>query len=320
MMNQAWDKLILVVVGVAVIGLSGLFVVRALGFSEQFAMREVTRSDELPEPDRRAEIARNFVERSQEWVSPVKGPLQRQVDLFLSIPLVESGGRIIDMDDPDAPLLRPPVSNAWLMNNNLDFLNSGILSIDSDGDGFTNLEEWHAKTDPNDPSSHPPYAEKLKFLGREQTEYTLRYAARPAEERFQIIRLPTRRHPGRDTFLMRVGETSADEQFRIESFEEKRAQGPTGIQVDASVITITYLPKSKTVELIRNIDTVIPTYYAEMEFPLDSWKEYVKEGDAFNLVRDPETRYRVVKVEEDSVTITYQTGSEPEQTVEINRN
>jgi len=319
-MKDSWDKLLVLVVGLAVVGLSSLFLVKALAFGDQFGVPQSSKNNELPELDTRAQVAKNFVESSQEWVSPVKGPLQREVDLFLSVPLVESNGVVIDMDDPEAPLLRPPVSNQWLMQNNLDFLNASVLELDSDGDGFTNLEEWHAGTDPNDPTSHPPYADKLSFLGREQTEYILRFAARPDDERFQIIRLPSARYSGRDTFLMRVGETSPDEKFRIESFEEKRARNQVGIEVDASVLTLTYLPKNETVELIRNVDTPIPTYFAEMEFPLDSWKEYVKEGDPFNLVRDPETRYRVVKVEVDSVTIAYQSGAEPEQTVEIKKN
>jgi len=319
-MKDSWDKLLLLVASLAVAGLSALFVVKAFAFGDHFGVPQASRNSELPELDTRPAVAKSFVESSQKWVSPVKGPLQREVDLFLSVPLVESNGVVIDMDDPGAPLLRPPVSNQWLMQNNLDFLNASILDLDSDGDGFTNLEEWHAGTDPNDPSSHPPYAEKLRFLGREQTEYILRFAARPDEERFQIIRLPSARYPGRDTFLMRVGETSADDKFRIESFEEKRARNQVGIEVDASVLTLTYLPKNETVELIRNVDEPIPTYYAEIEFPLDSWKEYVKEGDPFNLVRDPETRYRVLKVDEDSVTIAYQSGGEPEQTVEIKKN
>jgi hypothetical protein len=43
----------------------------------------------------------------------------------------------------------------------------------------------------------------------------------------------------------------------------------------------------------------------------------VKEGDAFTLTIDPNTKYRVVKVNDASVVITFQTGSEPEQSVEI---
>jgi hypothetical protein len=203
------------------------------------------------------------------------------------------------------------------MTHNLDYLNSGVLSLDPDNDGFTTLAEWEAKTSPVDPASHPPYAQKLIFASRQQEVYLLKFAARPDPERFQIIRMPTAKWPKRDTFLMTKGQVSEDQQFRVESFEEKMIP-KGGISVDASELTITYLPKNEKVVLVRNVDTQIPTYYAEMKFELDpTFQQYVKEGDAFTLTIDPNTKYRVVKVNEASVAITYQTGTEPEQTVEI---
>jgi hypothetical protein len=152
----------------------------------------------------------------------------------------------------------------------------------------------------------------------------LRFSARPDADRFQIMRLPTGRWPQRDNFYLKVGEVSEDQQFRIESFEEKRARNNVGIEVDASVLTIKHLPQDKDFQLIRNIDTTIPTYFVELAFPLDPATlsgddRYVKEGDAFNIVIDPETKYRVVKVNENSVIINYQKGDSPEQTIEINK-
>lgn len=321
MSAKSWDKLLLLAVGIVVTAISVVLSLGSMSFADKFVLPSVAPNDELPDTQEPiAKIARNLVERKQTWSNPVKGAAPKPVPLFVSIPIVEARGILIDMLDPNAPLLRPPVSNQWLMSNNLDFLNAGVLNQDPDGDGFTNLAEWEAKTDPNDPKSHPPYAEKLIFASRQQEVYGLKFAARPDPERFQIARVPTRRWPQRDTFLMRVGETSKDEQFRIESFEEK-SEVRNGIPVDVSELTITYLPKNETHVLVRNVDTPIPTYFAEMKFQLDAgFQEFVKEGETFNLVMDPDTKYRVVKVEENSVTITYQTGTEPEVTVEIPKN
>ncbi|MFZ4116143.1 MAG: Amuc_1099 family pilus-like system protein [Chthoniobacterales bacterium] len=65
-----------------------------------------------------------------------------------------------------------PVPNQWLIDNNLDYSNPNILNEDSDGDGFTNLEEWQGSdpynspgsqsSDPNNPKSHPLLWTKLK--------------------------------------------------------------------------------------------------------------------------------------------------------------
>jgi hypothetical protein len=324
MNNKAWDKFLLLAVSVIVIGWSAVFAMKAIAFGERFGMERATKNDEMPETlEERAAGATAFVEKTQSWATPSKGEGSKlkQVPLFVSVPIVEAGGKLIDMSDPEAPQLRPPVTNAWLTSNNLDFLNSSVLSQDPDGDGFTNLAEWEAKTNPVDPKAHPPYAEKLIFASRQQEVYMLRFSARPDAERFQIMRIPTAKWPQRDSFMMKVGETSKDQQFRIESFEEKRAVNSVGIEADATEVTVTYLPKQGAVVLVKGVDTPVPTYFAEMKFELDpQFKQYVKEGEAFNLAADPDTKYRVSKVNEDSVVITYQTGTEPEQTIEITKN
>jgi hypothetical protein len=326
MSSKPWDKIILVFVSLAVLGISGLFVMRALGFSELFTMEASTPKDDLPEINlAKVNMAEAILDGTFLWESPEKGaPATKPVPLFVSIPIVESGGQLIDMLDPNAVQLRKPVTNSWLMSNNLDFLNASVLNQDPDGDGFSSLQEWEAKTGPTDPDSHPPYASKIEMISRQQQEYMLRFSARPDADRFQIMRLPTGKWPQRDNFYLKVGEVSEDQQFKIESFEEKRARNNVGIEVDASVLTIKHLPQDKDFQLIRNIDTIIPTYFAELAFPLDPATlsgndRYVKEGAAFNIVIDPETKYRVVKVNENSVIINYQKGDSPEQTIEINK-
>tara|TARA_R110002096_G_scaffold388721_8_gene583028 strand:- start:1032 stop:2000 length:969 start_codon:yes stop_codon:yes gene_type:complete len=321
MNSKSWDKVLLLAVALVVIGLSGLFVVKALSYGETFVMEDVRPDDELPDTDTgTAELAQSFVEKREEWKNPSKGAPPKPVPLFVSITIVESSGELIDMLDPNAPILREPVTNSWLMNNNLDFLNSGVLLQDPDGDGFDSMSEWDAKTDPSDAASHPPYADKLEMIDRKQTEYKLRFAARPDDERFQIMRLPTAKWPRGDNFYLKVGESSDDGQFRVDSFEEKKAMNNVGIEADASEITITFLPTKEQHVLVRKADYVVPTYYVLLNFLLDSSEmEPKKEGEAFNLPLDLETKYRVIKVNENSVIIIYQTGSEPEQTVEIKK-
>ena len=46
------------------------------------------------------------------------------------------------------------MSDGWEVNNSLDPLVNDAF-IDSDGDGYTNLEEYLRNTDPNNPDSHP---------------------------------------------------------------------------------------------------------------------------------------------------------------------
>ncbi len=319
MKGKSWDKVLLLVSGLAVIAGSVLLSLKAQAFGDRFNLASAKPNDEMPETQKnRADIAKSLVEKTQAWRNSTKGVSNTEVPLFVSIPLVEKEGAVINMIDPNSAPVRPPVPNSWLMAHNLDFLNAGVLSQDPDSDGFTSLAEFEAKTDPTDSKSHPPYASKLIFASRQQELYVLRFAAKPDPERFQINRLPSAKWPQGKNMYVRVGENSEDKQFRVDGFEEKRARNNLGIEVDASVLKITYLPKNEPHELVRGVDTPIPTYFAEMKFELDpGFQKHVKEGDAFNLVTDPDTKYRVVKVNEASVVITYQTGTEPEQTVEI---
>lgn len=320
MNKESWDKLILFLVGIVAIGVTVVFAMEAKRFPENFALPKIALNNDLPATQEdMTKVATSFVEKTQTWSNPKKGEPAKSLPLFVSVPIVEAGGRLIDMSLED-PLLRPPVSNAWLRENGLDFLNSGVLAQDTDSDGFDNLTEWNAKTSPIDPKSHPTYAGKLIFASRQQESYTLRFAAKPDAERFQINRLPTPKWPKGENFYLKIGETSKDAQFRLDGYEEKSAKNASGIEADTSVLKITYLPKNEIIELIKNTDTVIPTYFAEIQFELDpSFKQYVKEGDAFNLVIDPDTKYRVVKVEENSVEVSYQTGTESEKTIQISK-
>lgn len=68
---------------------------------------------------------------------------------------------VMDLLDPASPHIHGEVPNAWFVANGLleALGQSDALSQDNDGDGFTNAEEFSAKTDPSDAGSHPALVE-----------------------------------------------------------------------------------------------------------------------------------------------------------------
>src|SRR2546421_1284401 len=50
--------------------------------------------------------------------------------------------------------VHPPVPNEWLDQFGLPIADADVLEQDPDGDGFNNLEEWQAKTNPTEKNSH----------------------------------------------------------------------------------------------------------------------------------------------------------------------
>lgn len=69
----------------------------------------------------------------------------------------EKKNTVIDIYDPTAPNIHGDVPNHWFISNGIaDALGrSDGLSLDSDGDGFTNREEFQASTNPGDAASLP---------------------------------------------------------------------------------------------------------------------------------------------------------------------
>ena len=307
-------------VGLLAIALSVVFVLKAQAYPETFAIEKISPNDELPVPETaKVESSQKFLDTEIKWVLPIKGQeAPKPLPLFVSIPIVEIGGELIDMNDPKAKSVRPPASNKWLIDNGLDFLDAGVMSQDPDGDEFNNEEEWTAQTNPRDPASHPTYTDKLVLLSRQQQSYILKFQAMPDEQRFQILRLPSSAWPKQENFMLRAGETASDNQFRVESIERKTGKSSLGITVDMSELTVTYLPTGETAKLVRGLETVIPTYYAEFEFQLGGGsKFFVKKGDAFVLPVDPDTKYKLVDIQEQEAEISYEAEPGKEVTLKI---
>ncbi len=128
------------------------------------------------------------------------GEKKRPVDLFVGVPLFArkpaSDSEKAKPIDPmlDAPI-HPPIPNTWWFENSLKeemFFSDGPQR-DSDADGFTNLEEFEAKTDPRNVSDYPELADKLEFAKYQSRPYFLWFTMSlgPQQYEFKIVELPS---------------------------------------------------------------------------------------------------------------------------------
>lgn len=107
------------------------------------------------------------------WTQAMAG--DRPVDLFTGVPL------FVSKASPERPLdlyrdaaVHAPIPNIWWIENHIDPSFADSPNRDPDQDGFSNLEEFTAKTDPNDPNSVPSLVAKLMFVKPEILTWVLR--------------------------------------------------------------------------------------------------------------------------------------------------
>ncbi len=104
----------------------------------------------------------------------------RSVDLFTGVSLfVDKNNPKRPVDLPNSPDVHPPIPNQWWIDYRIDPGYGDSPQRDEDADGFSNIEEFNAKTDPADNRSHPDLIQKLVYISRESIEWILRPSGFP---------------------------------------------------------------------------------------------------------------------------------------------
>jgi hypothetical protein len=101
----------------------------------------------------------------------------RPVDLFTGIALFVSSAtpeKPIDLLEKGGAPVHPPIPNIWWIEHRIDPGFADSPARDPDQDGFSNLEEFTAKTDPNDTKSVPSLIAKLMYVKDESLGWVIR--------------------------------------------------------------------------------------------------------------------------------------------------
>ena len=147
----------------------------------------------------------------------------------------------------------------------LDPNNPADANGDLDGDGFTNLEEFLAKTDPKDRNSHPDYLDSLSVDGKPETT-TLHVFFKGLDKlgggKFRyVFRDPAAKNPygGRGVdYRVEPGEEICKTGFvpveYTEKFEKQAIKGGAGMTKTVDVSTVKLVRKSDKKELLISIN------------------------------------------------------------------
>lgn len=142
---------------------------------------------------------------------------------------------LVDIYAKDAPEIHPQIPNTWFVENGLkDILGrADAPSCDSDGDGFTNAEEFVHGTNPSDPQNYPSLvadgACKVRVTGVRHTNIQIAAPSMmalektPASVRFSLYK-GFSETPAVKTKEIEVGGkfgmSSAPERFVLQGFDQ----------------------------------------------------------------------------------------------------
>ncbi len=280
------ERAVLFLMALVLLASSVLIIINVRKFDETFqgVRGDVTGSREVDQVD--VSFVKNVLEKIN---SP--SVWEQKGALFVSRPYLEQNSRLINPED-EGYNLHEPVPNKWFIDNELDLLDQNILNIDSDGDGFANLEEWKSETNPKDKTSHPPSYTKLRLLEFISEPFRILFAAY-AGDSFQINTIDL----DQPTQFLRIGDQIQGTKFAIKSFEKKEKSNPrTGSTTDISELILVNTENNEEVPLVVGVIGNSPDSFAKFKFLLDGSEFNVKRRETFTLPTEPEVEYKLVDI------------------------
>lgn len=307
-----YEKIILILSAVAALGTAGYLVLLAQGFNESLVLPDAVSRNNMNPPDNKSVVdAISAISKRYGWASPVID--KKAVPLNKSVLLVMKGSEIFDLQVAD-PVYRPPMTNVFLVGNKEknppeeplpNLFSPNVGDLDADDDGFSNLEEFEAKTDPRDPKSMPPFTNKLVLKQRVSNDYVLKLLGGEDSGTFQIRRLVP--EPAKSTFVTLNTEFGFDRgvnRFVALSFEKKKVVHPKLGEIDAYTLKLRDNATKSEFVLDQGVDKNLAEYEAQFEF---RWKQVdiipnVKKDKTFQLPRVG-TTFQVLDILENKAVI-----------------
>lgn len=297
-----YDKVLLTLAALLALGTAGYLYTLKTSFAEKLVQQKSTPKQDFGEiPTEKVADSIQRLQQAFVWKMPILD--NKPVPLNKSITIVLKDGELFDLYTEKTPL-RPPMTNAYLRDNDLEFLSPNVADLDPDGDGFSNLEEFTKNTKPRDAQSLPPLTDKLFFKERVQENYIV--SLQSSEMPIQVKRTePVAPSVFIDVIPKDFGfDRNAPPRFTAEKYERKTAT-VNGIPKDVSELTVLDKSTGDRFVLVLREPKNLAAFEAVLEFRLTGEvKTYkVQKGGTFRITGIAST-FKVLDVTETSATLT----------------
>lgn len=241
-----------------------------------------------------------LVESPSSWKAPTDLPegAPERGSLLVSRRYLLKDGKLIDPLAEGSDQLHPPITNQWLLANGLDYTDMNIKDKDSDGDGFTNLEEFIKNTNPNDPKDAPASLNKLKLIGFNPVPFRLEFKGDPSGEgkEFQI-NLKDLKGSARSQYR-KIGEQIEGAPYKILKYEFKEGPNERGVTVNLSELTVQNTETGDSIVLTYNKEANDPTSFGTFRNLLAPGDPdfTLKKGEEFSIKPDTTRKLKLVDI------------------------
>ena len=189
------------------------------------------------------------------------------------------------------------IPDEWEEKHGVFAFDGTAIDTDPDGDGFTTREEYEWKTDPKDPTSHPPYLAKIRVAEIRPIPFRMIFKGVNKAGTNLIFQINLR--SGGRTYWKKLGEKA--EGVVLDSYDEHAQEGPTlTLEHNGKKIPLIkgrLVPRDDyEIKLISLIDEAVFTVRPDVDFDLKGTSYKVKKVDTQGtrvLINDPSRNLEV---------------------------
>ena len=186
---------------------------------------------------------------------------------------------------------------AWFRKYGLDPKDPAMLDADSDGDGYTNREEFLAGTNPRDPNSMPGMIDgvSMKELKDVRVPIILR------EVKGGTARVERMDAPGRQEEL-REGSQVKELPYRVTKIKQEVKADKHGVFTDVSQVTLENSETKESVVLVKDLPSRSSETHAVLVGP-DGVEQKVHVDETITLPGQQGRQFKVLEVRPDQVVV-----------------
>ena len=227
--------------------------------------------------------------------------------LFVSRIYLLGEDKLIDILDSDVELSEG-IPNAWIIQHDLDYTDPRLAEQDADADGFSNLEEYKAGTNPRDAASMPELWTALRVKSFEKIPFRIKFMGAPSHRRGEPFdpetefSINTLDYSSPTQFLRLDGKIAGTE-LQIVKAESKTATNAVGTVVDVSELTVKDMSTGDEIVLITDKEVDSPYSYALLANTITGEEIRVEKGKTFALGTEGGS-YKLIDVTEQGALIS----------------